>query len=351
MNFKSFRNSFSARPFFYLVSCFLFPILSGFCLILATFKFLTNLYLKIRYGSFYGGMLSAGDAIWAIEDVSKTIINTLVFVEEDNVDVETFVRATRNEIFRKFCQHLNDFPKLGCVRRRCMGYSYLVKNQIDVTQCVSIFNVRSNKEILLREDIDTILSAYCNRQLPNENSALWEIIIFSKPVEWTEKKNKFVGLFRFSHTVGDGLALASVLSIIFGNRKTVILDHFKHKWGHASAGRENEAKHKLFINKLKNVLYMADAMLMIPSVILHQSFFRKSDNNTLHGPLLSGEKILVYSIEEKTRLVSIVKSMKNRIKNISFSDIVLTAISKSLHSHFSKVGRYSLKFVIFLIRI
>lgn len=296
-------------------------------------KNILNLYLKTIYGSFYGGMLSGGDVIWTIEDVSKNIINVLVILENESTNAEHFVKELKKEIFNRISDNLNQFPKLSSVRHRTMGYTYLIKHQIDVNECVTVTNINCNRIKISRNELEQIISAHSNKPLPNENMALWEIMLFSNPIEWINEKEHIAVLCRFSHVIGDGLSLISVFSTIFGNRDPLLEEYLKQNLKKTAL---NKNKHKA--DQFAKVLSFIHILLMSPFVIFHQSYLRKSDVNILHGPSLSGQKILVHSIEENEQLVPMVKKIKSMLPTVSFSEIILTAVSKSLDTYFQKVS-------------
>lgn len=325
------------RLCFYSLSFAIFPALFTTFLLLATFRAITNIYLKSKYGSFYGGLLSGADVIWSVEDDSKNIINTLVKVEGESGNTENFIETLKRDICAKFSEYVNEFPKLSCIRQEILGYTYLLKNQIDFTECVTVTNLHIGKE---KTELEKVLGDYSNKPLPKNNAALWEIIIFSEPIEWSNQRNSFPVLCRFNHIVGDGMSLTTVLSIIFGSKNTMNLNYLQQKWRNLITKRKPATKHSdgSRLSKARNLLYFLHVSLIAPILIFHQSFLRKCDVNTLHGPPLSGEKILVYTVEENAILVPRVKKIKRRLPAVSFTDIILTAISNSLDTHFQKVG-------------
>lgn len=332
-DFKILQRSYLARPFFYLLSCVIIPI---FFFILAFFSLISviiDLYLKIKYGFLYGGMLSGGDAIWDVEDVLKNIINILVLVEEDNDKSHNFAETMASNINKNFPTYCNDYPKIACGLQRSMGYTYLIKNKIDVSELVSVAAIIDNDKRVSRSKIESIFHNYYSKPLPRENTALWEIIFFNQPIMCSDGKKKFPVLCRFNHVFGDGLSIAMFLSTIFGNKKMMIAEYLRKKLKLLIENKHEESKY----TKLTQFFYLLHALLMSPFVILHQNHLRKHDANILHGPSLSGEKIMVFSVEEKQRLIPILKKMKNELSTVRFSELILTAISGSLHAHFVKV--------------
>lgn len=278
-------------------------------------------------------MLSGGDAIWDVEDVLKNIINILVLVEDDNDKSHNFAEIIASDINKNFPRYCNDYPKIACGLQRSMGYTYLIKNQIDVSELVSFADNIDNDKRVSRSKIESIVHNYYSKPLPKENTALWEIIFFNQPIMYSDGKKKFPVLCRFNHVFGDGLSIAMFLSTIFGNKEMMIAEYLRKKWKHLIENKREESKY----TKLTNIFYLLHALLMSPFVILHQNFLRRHDLNILHGPSLSGEKTMVFSVEEKQRLIPVLKKMKNELTTVKFSELILTALSGSLHAHFVKV--------------
>lgn len=328
------QKSYLIRPILYLLSCILYPVFIAIYLVLSIIKTVINIHLKIKHGSSYHGMLSGGDIIWSVEDVSKTVINIFLVLQDDNDNDAGFIERIKKEIYEKYHKNIKDFSKLSCIRQRKLGYTYLLKNQIRISECVKVENGGSGKPKLSRIEVENIISNHSNKPLPRNNDALWEIIIFDKPMESDGQKKHYPILCRFSHMVGDGLSLITVLTTIFGKNSSSVLDQLRQKWAPMIRDRKDEIK----VTKLRNFLYFLHVLLMSPFIIIHQSFMRKVDDNILHGQQLCGKKILVYSNEEDQRLVQVVKNMKRVLPTVNFSEFVLTAISASFNAYFEKVG-------------
>lgn len=310
------------------------PLLLAIVLILWSVRFVLSCCLKLKYKNLYGGFLSGGDAVWGVEDASRSIINILLIVQNENETREEFMKSLKQTIYEGFNRYINEFPKIASVRCNTMGYTYLVKNQINVLDCVRFIIIDTPGEYILRHELNELVGSYSNKLLPLQGNALWEVIIFSKPIEWsnTNKKRAYPVLCRFNHIIGDGLSLTTVLFLIFCNELSA-LSKFKHTLGKVLP-KENKRR------KFNAILHFIHITLTAPSVVFRQIYLRKSNPNILNGPELIGEKILAFSVEENEILVPAIKKIKKVLRNASFSDIILTAISCSLLNYFQKVSLF-----------
>lgn len=299
----------------------LFPFI-----ILKCFKGILSFYLKNKYGQLFAGILSGGDTYWGIEGSPKNIINIALFFESKSDD-DNFIENLKQYGIRRFTENVKLFPKLSCVCRNFMGYTYLLKNEVNFTEFISVID---NGKILSRADLENEINRYCNRLLPKNNTALWEAIFFSRPLE---KSNQFVLLMRLSHIIGDGLSISTILLSMFGKTNTEIKHYLRENLKNILPSRATEQNK----DKLKRFLHLIHIILIIPFVLIVQSYFRISDVNSLRRSSLVGQKQVVFTFEETERLVPLVKKMKKVLPKVSFTEIILTAISKSLFNHFEKV--------------
>lgn len=298
-----------------------------------------SIILKLKYGSSFGGILASSDSVWAIEDTSKAVVNILLIIKSDRD--ENIAARIKDTISQNIFQKAEGFPKLTGTRHRFMGYNFLLKDQLTMKDCVSILEIGNDKE-LNEEELQDIISKYSNKSLPKQHSALWQILISSKPVQWhstEEKLNSYPILLRFSHVVGDGSSLTSLLLKLFV-KETYENTSFKNVYIKLSE-HLTFTSNDVFSKSLRAVKYFLNFVYTVsiaPSMLIQQYFLRSDDINSLHGQELSGEKNLVYAVEDKKELFLLVKHIKNSIPNCKFSDVLFAAISRSLEEHFRKVG-------------
>lgn len=65
--------------------------------------------------------------------------------------------------------------------------------------------------------------------------------------------------------------------------------------------------------------------------------WREKDQSALHGAQCNGEKIVVWSAEDQVEFVPLVKRIKNKVPKVTFSHVVLTAISGAFGNYLRKV--------------
>ncbi|XP_068910507.1 uncharacterized protein [Tenebrio molitor] len=151
--------------------------------------------------------------------------------------------------------------------------------------------------------------------MPKDNSALCQILILDNTVEWSNKKNQFVILFRIHHSLGDGFSLITLLlrHLVDSRQK---LETYVDLW------TRSQPKKKWFA-------YLWTVLFGQAVVVLHH-LFRPVDKNYLHRRKLCGEKIIAWAAEKEEKLVPLVKMIKNKSPGTRFSDVVLAAVSASL---------------------
>jgi hypothetical protein len=272
------------------------------------YRQIIRLILKIKYQNVFFGLLEEGDVIWAVEDISKSIINSVVVVEFDK-NVQTFAKTITNIVNEECFQKES---KVSCVRKKFLGYSFLLKNQYSVDECVKIINVDGRIDTSF---LEKYISECCKTDMPKDNSALCQILIFDNTIEWSNKKNQFVILFRIHHSLGDGFSLITLLL-------HHLVDTRQKPETHVDLWTRSQPKKKWF-TYLWTVLFG-------PSVVVLHHLFRPVDKNYLHRRKLCGEKIIAWAAEKEEKLVPLVKMIKNKSPGTRFSDVVLAAVSASL---------------------
>jgi hypothetical protein len=292
-----------------LILSLLLPIILLTSLVVFGFyRQIIRLILKIRYQNVFFGLLEEGDVIWAVEDISKSIINSVVVVEFDK-NVQTFAKTIINIVNEECFQKES---KVSCVRKKFLGYSFLLKNQYSVDECVKIVNVDGRIDTSF---LEKYISECCKTDMPKDNSALCQILIFDNTIEWSNKKNQFVILFRIHHSLGDGFSLITLLL-------HHLVDTRQKPETHVDLWTRSQPKKKWF-TYLWTVLFG-------PAVVVLHHLFRPVDKNYLHRRKLCGEKIIAWAAEKEEKLVPLVKMIKNKSPGTRFSDVVLAAVSASL---------------------
>nr|CAD7427650.1 unnamed protein product [Timema monikensis] len=91
-----------------------------------------------------------------------------------------------------------------------------------------------------------------------------------------------------------------------------------------------------------NFMHVICAIIYAPASLLHQALMKASDANTLHGPSLSGQKVIAWytdsstsTLDDEGQLLNTIKRIKSRAMcEARFTDIFLTALSASLEAYF-----------------
>ncbi|XP_054288425.1 uncharacterized protein LOC129004067 [Macrosteles quadrilineatus] len=80
-------------------------------------------------------------------------------------------------------------------------------------------------------------------------------------------------------------------------------------------------------------------LLFAPASLLNQALTQTQDVNLLHGPRLSGHKVVAWYFEQQDNSDQLLMSMIKRIRGktgVRFSDVLLTALSSSLESFYTQ---------------
>ncbi|KAJ8971945.1 hypothetical protein NQ317_013573 [Molorchus minor] len=295
----------------------------------------------------------SADTIWATEDISRDIINVLVVINIDKP--ENITEQIKTIVSNKIFKQSKEFLKLTSIRIKSMGYHFLLRDQVTVDDIVSTLNFERDCGIITESVLQKTISEYSNRPLPKNDSALWEILVSPNPVQWKRSKgqaNVYPILMRFSHIVGDGLSLTNfalrtlAMTLLGSFHKTFALSKTKD----AVLSNPVDGEQLNVVTKAKaciqHILEYLRIILIAPTIIFMENFVRKEDVNDIHGCQLSGDKILVYAVEEDTQMISVVKKIKAAVPESTFSDVLLTGISGTLAKYFKNKKRVKVVFKI-----
>lgn len=166
-------------------------------------------------------------------------------------------------------------------------------------------------------------------------------------------------LFRVHHSLGDGIALLRFVLDTIADKKSSTTDLWqkgqkiimnrkimtilRDSHNHLSTNLSRRASLRVEINlggireKLKKALSIFRMCYQCPMVLNEQLLMRPVDNNSLHHESnadLSASKFVNWYSEEGVELFQKIKAIKSTIPGVRFSDILLTALSTSLHQHF-----------------
>ncbi|XP_044270536.1 uncharacterized protein LOC123015115 [Tribolium madens] len=302
----------------FLIMVVLLTIFVPTFIILGCYRQIIGFILKMKYGRLFGGLLEGKDAFWAFEDASKSIITALIIMESTkdlNHFIETLQRRIHERLFKKE-------SKLGSIRQKFGGYSFLIKNQYSLDNAFKIINVYSTFD---RSYLVKFVEECFSRAMPKQDTGLWEVLVFDKEAQWLKRnsKNQFVIVFRCHHSLGDGFALLDLLAHQFSSESTTQpSESYRKQWAKSGIATS-------WFALFKHILYG-------PAQVAIEKLSRQHDVNFLHRDSLCGEKIVAWAVEENPQMVPIVKMIKNKLPETRFSDVILCAISKSLKDFYLK---------------
>lgn len=296
---------------------------------------LVHLILTWQYGHNFAGLLEGTDAIWAIEDVSKSIINTLLVIQCDDI-IQLHLKLKQ-----KMLKIIHDkrFEKLSYHRDKAYGYYFWRKVEVDVDSNVKYMKpLEDNETGLNKKILQGLLSKYSNKPMPQNHASSWEMLIGTQPLLNEEETvtNSYPILVRFHHSAGDGIALLRILLEVvddtnkaqYNRQKCIDIEHFN-----------NISFFTSIIYRVKAYLISLLSMIFIPGHLLYLNMIRSVDNSIIHGADLTGDKVIAWSLEKKDfQALRAVKQMKAKCPGSSFNDILLTALSESLYRYFKQVS-------------
>lgn len=209
------------------------------------------------------------------------------------------------------------------------GYSYMLKEKSNFEAGFRKMKlIKSENHKLSRNELMQLIDEYSNVDLPNDNLVPWELLIGSQPIEWRDDKhNYYFSLGRYHHAIGDGVALMKLMIGAYGdiekNTKGASVQFSKKNFN------ATMKIFKLFIEKFV-------ALILIPSWYVSTLVLKGRNKNILKRKKLSNQFHYVMNVEDSSDYVQKIKRIKNKIPDVSFSDVLLTAISASLNDFFTK---------------
>lgn len=255
---------------FGIILTYLFtPLIFVFLNFFYIYRCLIKIILRIQFKDKFVGFLEGTDCVWAIEDaVCLSVINILVIIEktEHNSNV-IFMEDLKNLINDRIVSKAPTFEKLFYRRRQKFGYYFWERNEeIDLNNIIRWLECENadcdgSCEDVSSEFFRKNLGSVCNKSLPDNHTASWEILVgkrcsrsrsriegYSAPEECFDTDAcKIPLIFRFHHSLGDGIALLKLFSgAIFDEKKT------KGKIENTMSINANETSIKEFVSSLRN---------------------------------------------------------------------------------------------------
>lgn len=237
------------------------------------YRCLVEIVLRIQFKEKFVGFLKGTDCVWAIEDaVSLSVINILMILEKaarnsNAIFLEDFKKLVNDRIVLKAAG--TTFEKLFYRRSQKYGYYFWVRNEeIDLKNRIRWLECENadcdgSCEDVSSESFRRNLGSICNKSLPDDHTAAWEILVGKRcprsrsrieegrlsPEECFDTDTcKIPMVFRVHHSLGDGVALLGLLlEAIADKNETKVL-----KIKNTILINGNETNCKEFISPLRN---------------------------------------------------------------------------------------------------
>lgn len=219
-------------------------------------------------------------------------------------------------------------PKFNVAFKQDFGYSYMLREKSNFNngfRKMEAINTENYK--LSKTELMLLLNEYANSDLPKDNTIPWEILIGSQPTEWKhDNYNYYFALCRYHHAIMDGVALTELTLASHAGK-----DNTKTASEHALT-RTNVT---MTLCRLYTEAFLT--VILIPSWFVSHFVLKRRDKHMLEGIKLSKQCHYVISTEDHPGYIEKVERIKSKIPGVSFSALLLTAISASLNEFFTKV--------------
>ncbi|KAF2892496.1 hypothetical protein ILUMI_13674 [Ignelater luminosus] len=290
----------------------------------ALYRECVRIILKIKYGEKFGGLLKGLDAFQTIGEPIQHVINTcLVFQCPKTMSAQEFYEAIEEKLRRP-----SVLPQFSSILKKEFGYSYMLKASIFDTAFKKMKLINTENHKLSRTELMLLINEHANAQMPKDGSIPWEILVGSQPIEWRDNMhNYYIILSRVHHALCDGAALVKLTGATYADKEntaTISSEYLPQK------------DSSVTMNFFKGLCETLLAIILIPSWYVSNLVLKGKDKNILKGKKLRMQSHYAMNIEDHSCYVQKIKSIKKRIPRVSFSDVLLTAISASFSEFFTK---------------
>lgn len=206
------------------------------------------------------------------------------------------------------------------------GYPYFLKEKFRSEDFITIIDTQITKYSCIKD----IIYDFSSKGLPLDGKALWEIIVIQATTEWKYKsglkEDQIAIILRENHTVTDGLSLMNLIANSFGDQ---VMDLSMYLKNIPRSPKSN------IVAKLSKYLLL---FMIVPGHLLIASLQKKLNRKLWKAPNIVHKQNVAYKCEDGRGLVEKIKIMKRDIGDVSFTEILIAAISASLNRHFLKVS-------------
>ncbi|XP_063382347.1 uncharacterized protein LOC134668820 [Cydia fagiglandana] len=299
------------------------PLIIAFLLLALVYKLACAVIIKNK-DKYFVGFLDSFDVFWSLEDdTTKSVITVLGVIQSDSPTA--LVLNIKHKLLNIFPNQTTD--KLFFRRSEGYGFYYWRRySSIDINQYVEMVDFPKNSDTLNTDDLEILMTKISNQSLPYNDEALFKILVTKQRVSnYGQERGEYGIVFRIHHSVGDGVALIEFLcKTLADDKNDCAVNMFS-----------NSEKYNTRIQETpKNLIDMMEKLLEMP-ICFVDGIIRKPDDNSLHGPVLFGEKIFKWT-ESDENLLTMVKEIKDSVDNMKFTDVLASALSSGLHKYFSK---------------
>ena len=257
-----------------------------------------------------GEICTADDAVWLQDSPeNRATINSL-FELSGNPDVEKFRDVIgRRFVFVRDANGEKMFPKATRYLKYKSGRPVWIEERFfDMKDHVYLWEKTRPKN---KEELTELIGYLASQPLP-EHLARWQIILIP-PItidDVPEEKRIHYMVFRVHHSIGDGVSLVKVLV-------RQLMDT-----------TPEDPSIRRFTSK--NQFWRAAKAILTGPSILMERLYKPSDSSILHGPALSGDKLVAWS---KGIDLNFVKKMKNAA-GMTVNDVLMAALAGGFRDYF-----------------
>ena len=253
---------------------------------------------------------SGDDAVWLQDShENKAVINAL-FELGGTVDVESFRDVvSRKFIFVRDSEGNKMFPKATRYLTYKNGRPIWIEERFfDVKDHIYVWEKTKPTN---KQDLNELIGFLASQPLP-EHLARWQIILIPPIISDDVPEQDLIHymVFRVHHSIGDGVSLVKVLVHQLMN-----------------AAPENP-RIKRFTSK--NQIWRATKAILAGPSILMERVYKPSDSSILHGPDLSGDRLVAWS--NGIRL-DFIKKMKNAA-GMTVNDVLMASLAGAFRDYF-----------------